>query len=69
MYWENFKLEVFCGVVVRASTFHAPLGLRVRFRFELVRMKRVNECFNLPKIIGFLQVLWVSPTGKVDRVG
>ena len=61
-------VTVWHGVSVLYSREQAP------FTYEFVGsifatdspIKRVNA---LPKVVGFFQVLWFPPTGKVDRVG
>ena len=37
---------------------------------SILAMVSFEESVNaLPKVVGFLRVLWFPPTGKVDRVG
>jgi hypothetical protein len=61
---RNHIIWGFSGAV-RASDFH----LWVRefdSHYGLMWKESVNA---LPKVVGFLRVLWFPPTGKVDRVG
>ena len=61
--YSEGETTCFCGMVVRASTFH--LGDR-RHHIGLMGKESVNT---QPKVVGFLRVLRFPPTGKVDRMG
>jgi hypothetical protein len=63
------KTCIYCTYVgsvgVRANAFH-PWVCGFDSRFGLMRKESVNA---LPKVVGFLRVLWFPPTGKVDSEG
>ena len=56
----------FGGAVVRASAFTSEFVGSILTTDSFEKSQPVNA---LPKVVGFLRVLWFPPTGKVDRTG